>query len=364
MREFGWNEHFAFIAGFTEGGFPFGVTWEEMRELQAQEEKRMQARKERPMRTLSVDMNDLEMAFEARDGFYRYYLDTETGRVMVVPGYEYDGDVSDEMAEALEMIDSTPAERFLSLESDVDLRPSIDDAREFVEGVEDGKLRSLLSAALRQRHRAFRRFLDLVESEAGEAERWHYVRRQCLRKNIVQYLQAEHVSVVYEPLPPFTSRFRTREHLLAGAKAFVDRVSRMAGVKRIAMIGSLTTAKREPNDVDLLVTTALGASIEQIAAAGRKLKGHCAQINRGADVFLATDDGRYLGRTCPWRECAPGLRMACEAQHCGTHLYDDLHRLHLSAEVVGSPPLEIWPAPLIRGELPEDLLRAFHIVGP
>jgi hypothetical protein len=27
---FGWDEHFAFIAGFTANGVPYGVTWEEM----------------------------------------------------------------------------------------------------------------------------------------------------------------------------------------------------------------------------------------------------------------------------------------------------------------------------------------------
>ena len=30
------NEHFAYVAGHTEGGAPFGVTWEEWRESNAQ----------------------------------------------------------------------------------------------------------------------------------------------------------------------------------------------------------------------------------------------------------------------------------------------------------------------------------------
>ncbi|MCG7337062.1 hypothetical protein MHZ95_17520 [Sporosarcina sp. ACRSM] len=28
-EEFGQDEHFFFIAGFTEGGIPYGITWEE-----------------------------------------------------------------------------------------------------------------------------------------------------------------------------------------------------------------------------------------------------------------------------------------------------------------------------------------------
>jgi hypothetical protein len=34
-----WDDDFAFIAGFTSGGAPFGVTWEEMEKLE-QEERR------------------------------------------------------------------------------------------------------------------------------------------------------------------------------------------------------------------------------------------------------------------------------------------------------------------------------------
>ena len=28
------DECFAYIAGYTEGGFPYGITWEEMREIE------------------------------------------------------------------------------------------------------------------------------------------------------------------------------------------------------------------------------------------------------------------------------------------------------------------------------------------
>jgi hypothetical protein len=34
-----WDENFAFIAGYTSGGFPYGVTWEEM-EIVEQQERR------------------------------------------------------------------------------------------------------------------------------------------------------------------------------------------------------------------------------------------------------------------------------------------------------------------------------------
>jgi hypothetical protein len=71
--------------------------------------------------------------------------------------------------------------------------------------------------------------------------------------------------------------------------------------------------------------------------------------------------GAYLGRTCPWRECEPGRRMACEAQNCGTFVYDDFHVLKLGRELIAAPPLEIWPKAVVRGDVPADVLEAFGI---
>jgi len=31
------DEHFAYIAGYTSNGFPYGITWEEWREIEARE---------------------------------------------------------------------------------------------------------------------------------------------------------------------------------------------------------------------------------------------------------------------------------------------------------------------------------------
>jgi hypothetical protein len=60
--------------------------------------------------------------------------------------------------------------------------------------------------------------------------------------------------VPYEPLPPYQPRLVERPHLLDGAVKFANRVKRIRGVERIALLGSLTTPKLQPNNVDLLVT--------------------------------------------------------------------------------------------------------------
>jgi hypothetical protein len=103
-------------------------------------------------------------------------------------------------------------------------------------------------------------------------------------------------------LPPI------RAHLLAGVLAFTQAARRTPGVARIALIGSLATDKREPKDADVLVTVADDADLTLLAAHGRKLLGHGQSRNHGGELFLANPRGTYLGRTCPWTDCRPGIR--------------------------------------------------------
>jgi hypothetical protein len=310
------------------------------------------------MRSLRIDMNELESAFEMkREHFLRSYLDLQTGQILIVAVGEY---AEEEDEEKAEQIDSDIS-RYMALEPDVDVRPSIGDAGEFAESVEDERFRRRLQAALEQRRGAFRQFLEVLHEESGEIERWHHVRRQRLRENIVAWFAQKGIAILHEPLPPYQPRNDVRRHLLAGAVAFTDRARQIPGVTRIALVGSICTPKRAPNDVDLLVTVSTTDAIPGVAAAGRKFKGHAQNLNRGADVFLADSANRYLGRTCPWRECAPGIRQRCEAQTCGGHLYDDLHILTLPASVIATPPLVIWPEPVAHGELPPDVHEAFNL---
>ena len=123
-----------------------------------------------------------------------------------------------------------------------------------------------------------------------------------------------------------------RTRLITEALAFVRAASKIPGVTRIALIGSMTTNKADPKDVDMLVTVTDDADLVPLARIGRRLQGRAQTMNRGGEVFLADERGNYLGRICPWKECAPGIRMRCDALHCGwrPHLHDDLKAVKLS----------------------------------
>lgn len=142
---------------------------------------------------------------------------------------------------------------------------------------------------------------------------------------------------------PQPSVAEPRPVLLAHGLDFVRAASACHGVRRIALVGSMTTAKPIPKDIDMLVTVSADFDLPALALAGRRLKGSCNHINLGVDIFLCGEADRYLGRTCAHRECHP--RVSCEAHTCGVtpHLRDDLHLVTLKPDLIRTPPFVLWP---------------------
>jgi hypothetical protein len=148
-----------------------------------------------------------------------------------------------------------------------------------------------------------------------------------------------------------------RAFLLSQVLEFVGRACTCPGVTRISLVGSLTTSKPNPKDADVLVTVDDEADLMALAAAGRRLKGRAQSHSAGADIFLADPSGRYIGRTCHWRECWFGKRISCDAQHCGRRhfLHDDLWVIKLDSVLVKNPPIDLWPTVVRRVQVPEDV---------
>ena len=148
-----------------------------------------------------------------------------------------------------------------------------------------------------------------------------------------------------------------RQQLLDALRPFVAAVRQIAGVRRIGILGSIVTPKPDPKDIDVLVVIADDADLAPLAMCSRRLQGHAQSFNRGADVFLVDERGTYIGRTCRWRDCRPGVRWSCDALHCGRrpYLHDDLDAIRLNSNVVLSPPVTVWPSIERRGPLPPDV---------
>src|SRR5258705_817387 len=156
-----------------------------------------------------------------------------------------------------------------------------------------------------------------------------------------------------------------RQQLLDGVRRFVTSVRQLPGVKSIAVLGSIVTTKPNPKDIDVLVVVADDADLTPLATCARRLQGRAQGFNRGADVFLADERGTYIGRTCHWRDCRPGVRRSCDSLHCGRRpqLHDDLDAITLSHTLVQSPPVTLWPYVERRGELPADVEEMVAALG-
>lgn len=147
-----------------------------------------------------------------------------------------------------------------------------------------------------------------------------------------------------------------RSTLLALTREFVRGARRVAGVERIALLGSLVTEKAHPKDVDVLVGINDRIDLNTLARLGRRLKGAAqSRLNSGADVFLAGCAGEYHGRICHYRECH--RRVLCHARHCGArpHVADDFDVVQLDAVLIAAPLVELFPTVKAHVSIPADV---------
>jgi hypothetical protein len=172
------------------------------------------------------------------------------------------------------------------------------------------------------------------------------------------------LTVLSAPHLPESPTVRTT--MLAAIEFFFERATNLEAVQRIALVGSIVTPKPVPRDIDILVTVANDVDLRPLAHLSRQTRGRVQSINHGCDVFVANPAGRYVGRMCVWKTCRPGIRVACDAQHCGRRefLHDDFQDLQLSDELIRQPPLELWPTIVVRCTLPADVEALVHRLHP
>jgi predicted nucleotidyltransferase len=337
---------------------------------------------------LKVDLGELAMAFEDASLEQNYYLDLETGQVVWVSQetysllesiYEvtYDPEAEDlvDLATVLqdhdladwqeeELLEADRVERFYGSRyirvPEADSHEAYRDMERFISTIQDERLQNRLWQAIQGRG-AFRRFKDVLAGAYREQKRWYAFQHDQLHERLLGWLESEGIEpIIPEPAPaeyPEPETPTAREQLLAEALAFVRAASRLRGVIRIALIGSLATEEPDPKDVDLLVTVTDDMDLASLARLGRKLQGHAQSFARGGEVFLADPRGHYLGRTCPWKRCGPGIRINCDALHCGRrpYLHDDLETISLDETLILASPIELWPQIVARVPVPHDV---------
>jgi hypothetical protein len=343
------------------------------------------------MKRLHIDLGELAMAFEDAMGEMSYYLDLETGQVVWITQdnrwqlegiyeetYDPDSEEPADLAELLQDYDLPDWQKEELLEADqvdrlygsryiavpeADSHEGYRDMERFILTVQDERLQDHLWQAIQGRG-AFRRFKDVLAGHYREQKRWYAFQDNQVKGRMLDWLASEGIEPIEPESPPAhepgPEEPTARELLLGEVLAFVRAASRLAGVTRVALIGSLTTEEPDPKDADLLVTVTDEMDLALLAKLGRQLQGHAQGLARGGDVFLADPKGHYLGRTCPWKRCGPGIRSSCDALHCGRRLYlhDDLETVRLDESLISAPPIELWPQIMTRVPVPQDVEQA------
>jgi len=82
-----------------------------------------------------------------------------------------------------------------------------------------------------------------------------------------------------------------RQPLLLAVRSFVHSARDYPGVLRIALLGSLTTTKLIPKDVDVLVTIDGAVELVELARTGRRLQGVLKPSTLVPTFFLLTKMG-------------------------------------------------------------------------
>jgi len=121
---------------------------------------------EQPRRKVRVDLEQLRFAMDNASYEQRYFLDTETGDVILAS--EMFGD--EETQRQLTEIDEAEPGHYLQVPQ-ADSREGYDDMQDFIDTVSDEHLQELLNVAIQGRG-AFRRFKDVLAGHPAERQRW------------------------------------------------------------------------------------------------------------------------------------------------------------------------------------------------
>jgi hypothetical protein len=121
---------------------------------------------ERPRRKVRVDLQELRFALDGASYEHHYFLDTETGELILVSELFDDEEAERQLAE----IDEAGPGRYLQVPP-ADAREGYDDMQDFIATVSDEHLQELLDVAIQGRG-AFRRFKDVLARHPAEQLRW------------------------------------------------------------------------------------------------------------------------------------------------------------------------------------------------
>lgn len=145
----------------------------------------MNGQQSRP--TVRVDFEELRFAMEDASYEHQYFLDTETGEVILIS--EYDDD--EESTQRLEAIDEAEPGRYPQVPR-AESSDGYQDMREFIDTVGDKQFQQLLEVAIHGKG-AFRRFKNVLARDPAEQHRWFAFQMERMDTPVREWLADEGV---------------------------------------------------------------------------------------------------------------------------------------------------------------------------
>ncbi|RAV01785.1 hypothetical protein DQG13_11815 [Paenibacillus sp. YN15] len=195
------DENFYFIAGYTAGGFAYGVTWEQYEEHEAEQGGgliNMNEAGDDHVKELKLNKQQFQ---ELVDTFGMYiegmesFLNIETGDVVMLRTFDQDQDEEDE--ELSEMVEEGYNEIYFSIPQ-LESFEGFEDMVDFAATVEDEQLKSTLMYILNGGKGVFRRFKDALSSDRKQLERYYRFVEERNGVRVSDWLESIDVKLILE----------------------------------------------------------------------------------------------------------------------------------------------------------------------
>lgn len=142
-----------------------------------------------PKRKLKIDLSELELAFDNASWEAEYYLDLETGEIILISSM-----IGQPEGLTQQIEDVSDRARYLQVPH-ANSRDGFQDMERFIETVQDTQLQKLLRVAIDGKG-AFRRFKNILPDYPQERERWFRFQADRLRQRILDWLEAEDIEAI------------------------------------------------------------------------------------------------------------------------------------------------------------------------
>lgn len=182
------DENIYFIVGYTDGGVPYGITWEEY-----EAEQSGGGGHTKQLKLTEQQFQELVDAYDMYVDGIDSFLNIETGDVVTLNTFDTD-DEDKELSEVIEVGFNEIYFRIPHRESDEGYTDMID----FAETVEDKKLRSTLMHILSGGKRIFRRFKDALSSDRQQLERYYLFIEERNRIRVADWLESINVKLMID----------------------------------------------------------------------------------------------------------------------------------------------------------------------